>query len=103
MMLPLPDILQRLEEYREKIVYEVDFDFQEMEELNAAILSHEDSITPEIAADLKKNIDEISSFVDHQKQAYRKILNGVSTGKKAIGQYKSPKLQTQSVFVYRRA
>ena len=103
MNLNLPAILQRLEEYREKIVFEVDIDVQELEELNARILDLKEDLTPEIALSLQKNIDEIGSFVDHQKEMYRKILNGMSSGKKAISQYETSKLKTKSRFVYRKA
>ena len=99
----LPDILRRLDEYSEKAVFEVDIDFQELEDLNIAIQSKDEEMTSEMAVALKKNIDEIDSFVDHQKQVYRKILNGVTTGKKAIGQYKCPTLKTQSMYVYTKA
>ena len=103
MKLDLSGILQRLEEYSEKAVFEVDIDIQELEELNAMILSSEEQMTTEMAVALKKNIDELLAFVDHQKGIYRKVLTGMSTGKKAIGQYKGPTLKTKSKFVYRRA
>ena len=103
MKLDLSDIEQRLEEYKEKAVYEVDVDIQELEEINDLILTLKDEMTPEIALSLKKNIDEILSFLEYQKGVYRKLLTGMATGKKAIGQYRPPALKTKSKFVYRRA
>jgi hypothetical protein len=96
-------IQKRLEEYTEKIKFEVDVDINELEEINQQILLFEKEMTAEIARSLKKSIDEINCFVDDQRREVQKLLTGMSTGKKAIGRYKNQKLKTSSRFVYRKA
>ena len=96
-------IAVRLEEYRLKAQYEVDIDIEELNQYIDIINSSEDIMTSKIAKVLKKNIDELVSFLDDQRGSYRKLLSGMMTGKKAIGQYRTPKLKSKSKFVYRRA
>ena len=99
----LADIDKRLEEYKVKAKLEVDIDVSELNTYLDYINQADDELTPQLAKNLKKNIDEIVSFLDYQREAYRKLLSGMMTGKKAIGQYRTPKLKSKSKFVYRRA
>ena len=99
----LVDINKRLDEYKVKAKHEVDIDFSELNSYLDYINQADQELTPELAKNLKKNIDEIVSFLDDQTEAYRKLLSGMMTGKKAIGQYRTAKLKSKSKFVYRRA
>jgi hypothetical protein len=103
MISDLSQIAERLEEYKIKASYEVDIDIEELDKYIDTINMSEKNMTPQIARVLKKNIDEIVSFLDDQTGMYRKLLSGMMTGKKAIGQYRTPKLKSKSKFVYRRA
>lgn len=99
----LKEARYRLIELVEKLLLEVDIDTDELLEINKVIMSSGDELTPAIAEELKKNIDEVQFFVEHQREVLHKLLNGVTTGKKAIGQYGKSRLQAESRFVYRRA
>lgn len=99
----LSDVRLRLAELVEKLPFEMDIDTKELEEMNGIILHSASVMTPVIAMELKKNIDEIQVFVDHQKDRLNKLLNGVATGQKAIGQYKQQGLKRRSKFVFQKA
>ena len=99
----LKEVRSRLIELVEKLPLEVDIDTDELLEINQIIMTLGDQLTPVIAKEIKKNIDEVQFFVEHQREVLYKLLNGVTTGKKAIGQYGKSKLRTESRFVYRRA
>ena len=93
----------RLIELVDKLPLEVDIDIEEILAINEVIMASGHEMTPSLARELKKYIDEVQFFVDHQREVLHKLLNGVTTGKKAVGQYGKARLRTESRFVYRRA
>ena len=101
--LTLQEVRIRLSELVEKLSFEVDVDTAELEECNRVIMASGAQMTPAIARELKKNIDEIQFFIDHQRDMLHKLLNGVTTGKKAVQLYRQKGLKSQSRFVYKKA
>ena len=99
----LEEARARLIELVEKLPLEVDIDTEELLMINQVIVSSGHEMTPNLAKELKKYIDEMQFFVDHQREVLHKLLNGVTTGKKAVGQYTNTRLKTESRFVYRQA
>lgn len=99
----LRDARVRLIDLVEKLPLEIDIDTEELAEINEVIMASGEEITPTLAKELKKNIDEVQFFVEHQREVLHKLINGVTTGKKAVGQYGRTRLKTESRFVYRRA
>lgn len=93
----------RLIELVEKLPLEMDIDTEELLAINDVIMASGHEMTPALARELKKYIDEVQLFVEHQREVLHTLLNGVTTGKKAVGQYGKTRLKSESRFIYRRA
>ena len=102
MRLSIPEILHRLEEYQGKAAHEIDIDVDEILSLNNQIVAHK-SIPEEQAAQLHSCINKLNTFVSEQQESVLRVLNGMSSAKKAISQYSPPTLKSKSRFVYRKA
>ena len=96
------NILHRLEEYQEKAAHEIDIDVDEIVSLNDQIVSNK-TLTTEQAVQLHSCITKLHSFVEEQQESVLRVLNGMSSAKKAISQYSPPTLKSKSRFVYRKA
>ena len=98
----IPKILHRLEEYQEKAAYEVDIDVDEILSLNNKIVADK-NLTQDQAEQIHDCIIHLNVFVEGQRESVLRILNGMSSAKKAISQYSPPTLKSKSRFVYRKA